>query len=111
MTTAVMQEKKRIAFSWPTVRTIQGIVPHLLFAILLWLIYTPGADDSMPKGAFLAVLAIGEATLLFRRNSRSLSDIMAILYLLFIVWEIGTTKTDSVNLIAGHRDWKRGAPA
>ena len=51
MTTAVMQEKKRIAFSWPTVRTIQGIVPHLLFAVLLWLIFTPGADDATPSAA------------------------------------------------------------
>ena len=108
MTTAVLQDvpdvqevqsKKGTVFSWPAVRSIQWFIPHVLFVVLLWLIFTPGADDSTPKGAFLAVLAISEAALLFRRNSRSLSDIMAILYLLFIVWEIGTTKVEDVNLI------------
>ena len=105
MTTAALQIKKGISISClatgvvKAVRTIQWILSHVLFAVLLALIFTPGADDSTPKGAFLAVLAIGETALLLRRNSRSLNDIMVILYLLFIVWEIGTTKADDVNLI------------
>ena len=99
MMTATLQEKKRIEFSWPTIRTMQWFVPHVLFAVLLALIFTPGADDATPKGPFLAVLAIGEAALLLRRDSRPLSDVMTILFLLFIVWEFGTTKADDVNLI------------
>lgn len=99
MMTATLQEKKRIEFSWPAIRTMQWFVPHVLFAVLLALIFTPGADDATPKGPFLAVLAIGEAALLLRRDSRPLSDVMTILFLLFIVWEFGTTKTDDVNLI------------
>ncbi len=99
MMTATLQEKKRIEFSWPAIRTMQWVVPHVLFAVLLALIFTPGADDATPKGPFLAVLAIGEAALLLRRDSRPLSDVMTILFLLFIVWEFGTTKADDVNLI------------
>ena len=99
MIAAALQEKKRIEFSWPAIRTIHWFVPHVLFVVLLALIFTPGADDSTPKGAFLAVLAISETALLLRRNSRPLSDVMTILYLLFIVWEFGTTKADDVNLI------------
>ena len=99
MITATLQEKKRIEFSWPAIRTMQWFVPHVLFAVLLALIFTPGADDATPKGPFLAVLAIGEAALLLRRDSRPLSDVMTILFLLFIVWEFGTTKADDVNLI------------
>ncbi|MCR5030703.1 MAG: ABC transporter permease [Selenomonadaceae bacterium] len=99
MMTATLQEKKRIEFSWPAIRTMQWFVPHVLFAVLLALIFTPGADDATPKGPFLAVLAIGEAALLLRRDSRPLSDVMTILFLLFIVWEFGTTKADDVNLI------------
>lgn len=85
MMTATLQEKKRIEFSWPAIRTMQWFVPHVLFAVLLALIFTPGADDATPKGPFLAVLAIGEAALLLRRDSRPLSDVMTILFLLFIV--------------------------
>ncbi len=96
MTTAALEEKKRFSFSWPVV---QWFIPHVLFAVLLALIFTPGADDSTPHGAFLAVLGISEAALLINRKSRALTDIMTILYLLFIAWEFGTTKTDSVNLL------------
>ena len=99
MTAAALQAKTRTALSCPKIRAIQWALPHVLFAALLALIFTPGADDATPAGPFLAVLFIGEAALLLRRTSRSLSDIMAILYLLFIIWEIGTTKADDVNLI------------
>lgn len=93
MTTAALEEKKRFSFSWPAV---QWFIPHVLFAVLLALIFTPGADDSTPHGAFLAVLGISEAALLINRKSRALTDIMTILYLIFIAWEFGTTKADSV---------------
>ena len=96
MTTAALEEKKQFSFSWPAV---QWFIPHVLFAVLLALIFTPGADDSTPHGAFLAVLGISEAALLINRKSRALTDIMTILYLLFIAWEFGTTKADSVNLL------------
>ena len=105
MTTAALQIKKEFSVSWSTtgvmkaMRTIQWFVPHVLFVVLLALVFTPGADDTTPKGAFLAVLAISEAALLLRRKSRPLSDVMTILYFLFIVWEFGTTKADDVNLI------------
>ena len=105
MTTAALRIKRGISISWSAtevlkvMRTMQWFLPHVLFAVLLALIFTPGADDSTPKGAFLAVLAISEAALLLNRKSRPLSDVMTILYFLFIVWEFGTTKADDVNLI------------
>ena len=105
MTTAALRIKRGISISWSAtevlkvMRTMQWFLPHVLFAVLLALVFTPGADDSTPKGAFLAVLAISEAALLLNRKSRPLNDVMTILYLLFIVWEIGTTKVESVNLI------------
>ncbi|MBO5515952.1 MAG: ABC transporter permease subunit [Schwartzia sp.] len=105
MTTAALRIKRGVPVSWSAaevlkvMRTMQWFFPHVLFAVLLALVFTPGADDSTPKGAFLAVLAISEAALLLNRKSRPLNDVMTILYLLFIVWEIGTTKVDSVNLI------------
>ncbi len=105
MTTAALQEKKGIALSWSAaevmkaMRTIQWFIPHILFAALLALVFTPGADEATPVGPFLAILAISEAALLLNRHSRPLSDVMTILYLLFIVWEIGTTKAEDVNLL------------
>lgn len=100
MTTAALQAKKRIiAVSFPAIQKLQWLIPHLLFALLVGLVLTPGADASTPTAPFLAVLVISEAALLSRRHSRSLHDIMSILYLLFIVWEVGTTKVANVNLI------------
>ena len=99
MTAAALQAKTRAAWSCPTMRAMQRALPHVLFAVLLALVLTPGADDAAPKGPFLAVLAVGEAALLLRRNARALRDMTAILYLLLILWEIGTAKTDDVNLI------------
>ncbi len=105
MTTAALRIKRGISISWSAaevlkvMRTMQWFLPHVLFAVLLALVFTPSADDSTPKGAFLAVLAISEAALLLNRKSRPLNDVMTILYLLLIVWETGTTKADNVNLI------------
>ena len=100
MTTAALQAKKRIvAVSWPAIQKVQWFFPHLLFVLLVGLVLAPGADASTPTGPFLAVLVVSEAALFSRRHSRSLHDIMSILYLLFIVWEVGTTKVANVNLL------------
>ena len=105
MTTAAIAAKRGLAFSWKVtggmkaMRAMQWVLPHILFAVLLALVFTPGADDASPTGPFLAVLAVSEAALLLQRRSRALNDVMSILYLLFIVWEIGTTKADDVNLL------------
>ncbi|MBO6210793.1 MAG: hypothetical protein J6N99_08915, partial [Schwartzia sp.] len=85
MTTAALRIKRGVPVSWSAaevlkvMRTMQWFLPHLLFAVLLALVFTPGADDSTPKGAFLAVLAISEAALLLNRKSRPLNDVMTIL--------------------------------
>lgn len=103
MTTAAIEAKEikaetdvKKGFAWPK---LQWYVPHGLFAVLAALIFTGSADTVAGKASFAAVVCFSEAVLLLRRDSRALNDIMALLYLLFIVWEVGTTRVAEVNLL------------
>lgn len=96
--TSLTPWRQKLAFAKPYENLQKGI-PHALFVVLLVLIFTPGADKAISPFPFLAILCISEAALLIKRKSLPLHDIMSILYLLFILWEVGTSKAADANLL------------
>jgi len=75
------------------------IVCHVLLAALLIMILLPGAKDVESPMALLIGIGLMEGFYLYRvyrypEKRSSASDILSILWVLFLIWEIAVTKLD-----------------
>lgn len=75
------------------------IVCHVLLAVLLIMILLPGAKDVESPTALLIGIGLMEGFYLYRvyrypEKRSSASDILSILWGLFLIWEIAVTKLD-----------------
>ncbi|MEA4891048.1 MAG: ABC transporter permease subunit [Peptococcaceae bacterium] len=71
------------------------LLPHLLFAVLIGVIFLPGRRAADPPWLFLLALALIQAFYLVcrrRGNSRAAGDITVLLYGFFLLWEVMSAK-------------------
>lgn len=78
---------------------VSVLVSHVLLAVLLVTILLPSAKDVESPLCFLVAIGLMEGYYLYRAfrypaKRGSASDIMSILWALFLIWEIAVTKLD-----------------
>lgn len=79
------------------IKKIHYILPHILFAVLLVMIFLPAVETTDSPIAFLAVVIATELGLLYKRKSKVACDIGIIVYLFFLFWEYKTAKIGVKN--------------
>lgn len=93
MAEAAGEKKSR---PWPV---INKAIPHLLFLGLIGLLLAPGVDTADQRWTFTAIICFCEAVLLWKRESQALHDIIAIIYLVFGLWQFFTVQVPDMNQI------------
>jgi NitT/TauT family transport system permease protein len=68
------------------------ILPHLLFIPLIILILTPSLIVPENKWIFFGVIVLVELVLLFSYKSRTTHDVVTVVYIAAILWEITSAK-------------------
>lgn len=71
---------------------IHALLPHILFVILVVLIFLPSIETVKPPYAFLIATLLIEVLIIAKRKSKSTVDIGIIVYIVLILWEIITAK-------------------
>lgn len=79
------------------IKKIHFILPHLLFALLLFLILLPSVEGTSSPIVFLIIVAAVEVGVLWKRKSKVACDIGIILYVFFLFWEYKTAKLGVKN--------------
>jgi NitT/TauT family transport system permease protein len=79
------------------IKKIHYILPHILFAVLLVMIFLPAVETTDSPIAFLAVVIATELGILYKRKSKVACDIGIIVYLFFLFWEYKTAKIGVKN--------------
>lgn len=74
------------------IRKIHGILPHLLFLVLVFLILQPSVEGTKSYTAFLIIVIAVEAALLANRKKKAAIDIGIIVFVALILWEYITAK-------------------
>jgi NitT/TauT family transport system permease protein len=68
------------------------IIPHAAFLFLVILILSPSVAKVENRWAFFAVVILIETTLIFYHKSQTAHDIVSIIFVFFIIWEITSAK-------------------
>lgn len=79
------------------IKKIHTVLPHILFLVLVWLIFQPAVDATEAYTSFLVVTAMIEGILLVKRTSKVATDIGIVVYVLLIIWEVLTAKIGVEN--------------
>ena len=74
------------------IRKIHGVLPHLLFLVLVFLILQPSVEGTKSYTAFLVIVIAVEAALLANRKKKAAIDIGIIVFVTLILWEYITAK-------------------
>lgn len=74
------------------IRKIHGVLPHLLFLALVFLILQPSVEGTKSYTAFLIIVIAVEAALLANRKKKAAIDIGIIVFAALIFWEYITAK-------------------
>lgn len=74
------------------IRKIHGVLPHLLFLVLVFLILQPSVEGTKSYTAFLIIVIAVEAALLANRKKKAAIDIGIIVFAALILWEYITAK-------------------
>lgn len=74
------------------IRKIHGVLPHLLFLALVFLILQPSVEGTKSYTAFLIIVIAVEAVLLANRKKKAAIDIGIIVFAALIFWENITAK-------------------
>lgn len=74
------------------IRKIHGVLPHLLFLALVFLILQPSVEGTKSYTAFLIIVIAVEAALLANRKKKAAIDIGIIVFAALILWEYITAK-------------------
>lgn len=74
------------------IRKIHGVLPHLLFLVLVFLILQPSVEGTKSYTAFLIIVIAVEAALLANRKKKAAIDIGIIVFAALIFWEYITAK-------------------
>ena len=74
------------------IRKIHGVLPHLLFLALVFLILQPSVEGTKSYTAFLIIVIAVEAALLANRKKKAAIDIGIIVFAVLIFWEYITAK-------------------
>ena len=74
------------------IRKIHGVLPHLLFLALVFLILQPSVEGTKSYTAFLSIVIAVEAALLANRKKKAAIDIGIIVFAALIFWEYITAK-------------------
>lgn len=74
------------------IRKLHGILPHLLFLILVFLILQPSVEGTKSYVAFLVIVLAVEAALIANRKKKAAIDIGIIVFAALILWEYITAK-------------------
>ena len=74
-----------------------NLLPHLLFVILLVLIYTPSVPEIENNWVFTLVAALFEINLILRRKESAIRNISIIVFVFFVLWTFLTTKFETSN--------------
>ena len=74
------------------IRKIHGVLPHLLFLALVFLILQPSVEGTKSYTAFLIIVITVEAALLANRKKKAAIDIGIIVFAALILWEYITAK-------------------
>lgn len=74
------------------IRKIHGVLPHLLFLVLVFLILQPSVEGTKSYTAFLVIVIAVEAALLANRKKKAAIDIGIIVFVALILWEYITAK-------------------
>ncbi len=74
------------------IRKIHGVLPHLLFLALVFLILQPSVEGTKSYTAFLIIVIAVEAVLLANRKKKAAIDIGIIVFAALIFWEYITAK-------------------
>ena len=74
------------------IRKIHGVLPHLLFLALVFLILQPSVEGTKSYTAFLVIVIAVEAALLANRKKKAAIDIGIIVFVALILWEYITAK-------------------
>ena len=73
------------------------ILPHLLFALLILLIYTPCIPKIEDRFVFTLVAVLFEINLIVRRKKTAIRNISIIVFAFFDIWTFVTTKFETSN--------------
>lgn len=79
------------------IKKMHTVLPHILFLVLVWLIFQPAVDATEAYTSFLVVTAMIEGILLVKRTSKVATDIGIVIYVLLIIWEVLTAKIGVEN--------------
>lgn len=74
------------------IRKIHGVLPHLLFLALVFLILQPSVEGTKSYTAFLIIVIAVEAALLANWKKKAAIDIGIIVFVALILWEYITAK-------------------
>lgn len=74
------------------IRKIHGALPHLLFLVLVFLIFQPSVEGTKSYTAFLIIVIAVEAALLANWKKKAAIDIGIIVFAALILWEYITAK-------------------
>lgn len=74
------------------IRKVHGVLPHLLFLALVFLILQPSVEGTKSYTAFLVIVIAVEAALLANRKKKAAIDIGIIVFVALILWEYITAK-------------------
>lgn len=74
------------------IKKTHQILPHILFLILVFLIFQPSVEGTDSYTSFLVVTVVIELALIRKRKSTVATDIGIIVFLAFIIWEYITAK-------------------
>jgi NitT/TauT family transport system permease protein len=80
-----------------TLERLYKFLPHLIFLALIVLILAPAAVEIKNRWIFFGIVILIEAVLIIYRKFKSAHDIVFIVFLFLVIWEIYTTKTNRAN--------------